>query len=106
MEEFLATESAREVGEMLLEAGAGEEEAGEVAGHVLLAAMDKTERERGALAGLLSSLCVRGAMEASSVEAGVELLLRRLKDIEIDVPKAAEYAAEVARTITDSPRER
>ncbi len=95
VDEFLASDSSRELSDMLQELGAPEEVLAELAQHVLLVAMDRTERERAALAGLLSSLCVRGAMEASSVEAGVELVLRRLPDLELDVPKAAQYAAEV-----------
>ncbi len=80
---------------MLLELAAPEELLAQLALHVLLVSMDKTERERAALAGLLSSLCVRGALEATSVEAAAEALLARLPDLSVDVPRVAEYAVEV-----------
>eukprot|EP00960_Hanusia_phi_P028096 747205-Hanusia_phi.AAC.8 len=60
---------------------------------MLTVALDKSEKDQDMAAGLISLLCVRGSIEPEDVEAGVELLLRSLKDLVIDVPKAVTYTA-------------
>ena len=60
---------------------------------LLTAAMDKSVGDQDKAATLVSSLCVRGVVEESDCEAGVELLLKSIRDLAIDVPKAEEYAA-------------
>ena len=48
-----------------MEQAATEAVAAELVKHAVLAAMDKPDKERAAVAGWLSSLCVRGALQAS-----------------------------------------
>jgi hypothetical protein len=102
VEEFVATGSGREASDWLVEQAPTEQAAAELAKHMLLVAMDKPDKERAAVAGLLSSLCVRGALHERDVEAGVELVLRRMGDLVLDVPKAADYMAElIAHLVED-----
>ncbi len=42
---------------------------------------------QGLVGELLSSLVVRDAIEASGVEAGVEMVVKQLADLVIDIPK-------------------
>ena len=60
---------------------------------LLTAAMDKPEADQDKAASLVSSLCVRGVVSENDCEAGLELLLKNLSDVTIDVPKAVDYVS-------------
>ena len=60
---------------------------------LLTAAMDKPEADQDKAASLVSSLCVRGVLSENDCEAGLELLLKNLSDVTIDVPKAVDYVS-------------
>ena len=92
-EEYLASDNVRDVAKTVDELKAPDDMLAQLIKNMILSTMDKSEKERIMVSGLLSSLCVRGALEPSNVEAGLELVLKRLEDLVIDVPKAIEYTS-------------
>ena len=72
---------------------------------MLTAAMDKTEAEQGMAATLVCSLCVRGVVSENDCEAGLELLLKSMPDLAIDVPKAEDYVSQVLNPKPQTPNQ-
>ena len=95
VDEFIMCGSISDASASVEDLQAPEDLLPELTKHMILAALDKPDKERVAVAGLLSSLCVRGALQTRDVEAGLELVLRRMGDVVLDVPKAAEYISEL-----------
>jgi len=101
VEEFLVSESSREAAISVAELKAASMHS-ELVKSILRLSMDKNDESRKQVVDLIASLCVRAAIEATDVEAGVELILKQLSDILLDVPKAKEYVAHfVAHFIDD-----
>jgi len=72
---------------------------------ILRFAMDKDDAGRGMANVLLSSLVVRGALEATDVEEGLEMSLASLADTAVDVPRCHEYVSEsIAHFLEDKVR--
>lgn len=102
VDEFILCNSISDAANSVEDLQAPEDLLSELSKHMLLKAMDKSEKERITVSGLLSSLCVRGSLQTSNVEAGLELVLKRLEDLVLDVPKAVEYVADlVAHLVED-----
>ena len=102
VDEYILCNSMTDASASIEDLQAPEDLIPELTKQMLLAAMDTPEKERVLVAGLLSSLCVRGALQTRDVEAGLELVLKRLEDLVLDVPKAADYAAElIAHLVED-----
>mmetsp|Transcript_21960 Transcript_21960/g.52706 ORF Transcript_21960/g.52706 Transcript_21960/m.52706 type:complete len:455 (+) Transcript_21960:293-1657(+) len=60
---------------------------------VISASMQRVEAERGLGPQLLSSLVMRGALEPSDVEAGLEVALNNMEEAQKTAPHAVDYAA-------------
>ncbi len=94
VEEFLVTESGRDAAASVEELEAREMYP-ELVRKMLALSMDKLDKDRDHVRALVSSLVVRGALEASDVEAGLDLLLRSIEELKIDVPLIVEYSADI-----------
>uniref|UniRef100_A0A7S0ME80 MI domain-containing protein n=1 Tax=Cryptomonas curvata TaxID=233186 RepID=A0A7S0ME80_9CRYP len=102
VDEFLLSNSITDASVSVDELQSSEDMLSELCKQILLTAMDKSDKQRIMVAGLLSSLCVRGALQTSNVEAGLELFLKRLQDLMLDVPKANDYAVDlIAHLVED-----
>ena len=51
------------------------------------------------------SLCVRGVVSENDCEAGLELLLKSMPDLAIDVPKAEDYVSQVLNPKPQTPNQ-
>ena len=91
VEEYLVCQSARDAGLSVLELQAPEEMRAVLVQKMVLVAFDKKVPDHLLVAQLVSSLVVRDVIAPSHVEAAMELLLKQVGDLLMDMPKVLEY---------------
>jgi len=102
VEEFLVCQSARDAAESVVALKAPVDMHALLVHKMLLVALDKSECDRRLVAELVCSLVVRDALLPPAVEAGLELLIKQVGDLAIDIPKVDDYLSDyIARFIED-----
>jgi len=101
LDEFLSVADATEAAQCVADIGDATLHA-DLVKSILVLAMDRSDRDHIRVAGLLASLHVRGAIQGEQIECGFELVAKGLRDLLVDVPKAADiYAQFLANAVVD-----